>query len=52
MIFLNNKSIHSLRFNEIRWKIVAKGDVTRGNFFLQLGTQIWVKKILQAPVEF
>ena len=25
--------------------------VTRGNFFLQLATQIWVKKIFRAPVE-
>ena len=30
---------------------LTKGAVTRGNFFLQLATQIWVKKILQAPVE-
>ena len=30
---------------------LIKGAVTRGNFFLQLVTQIWVKKILQAPVE-
>ena len=28
-----------------------KGAVTRGNFFLQPATQIWVKKIFQAPVE-
>ena len=32
-------------------KSACKGHVTRGNFFLQLGTQIWVKKIFQAPVE-
>ena len=30
---------------------VSKGAVTRGNFFLQLVTQIWVKKVFQAPVE-
>ena len=30
---------------------VTKGAVTRGNFFLQLATYIWVKKIFQAPVE-
>ena len=29
----------------------SQGAVTRCNFFLQLATQIWVKKIFQAPVE-
>ena len=32
-------------------QLIAKGAVKRGNFFLQLATQVWVKKIFQAPVE-
>ena len=37
--------------NSSSYNYEIKGAVTRGNFFLQLGTQIWVKKIFQAPVE-
>ena len=37
--------------NSSSYNYEIKGAVTRGNFILQLGTQIWVKKIFQAPIE-
>ena len=45
--FTTNRNIT----NQVKKKSKHRGAVTRGNFFLQLATQIWVKKILQAPVE-
>ena len=48
--WIQGRSVQCLEFRA-DVQTLLEGHVTRGNFFLQLATQIWVKKILQAPVE-